>query len=638
MFGRSHHAWLIAAVSVLVSACGGGGGGGSAAPTVPLSITTLELAQSHVLPEAGLSWTLSNASEELHLVGGRSALAVVELAVGNAVNPRLEGRVAGIAVGSVTLNPPSAFPETESGGPAYATGRYSADIPSGWMVPGLELRAIANNYLAGEYHNTNIGADSPMTLRTLPFYLFGADDTDLPFATAADPNVTNSDTVAELGAIWPVANLTVANHPTGHADWPYLVIGPRPSHAAYVITGVDQRNVFNDPQTAVLAVLSVLLKANGEDAGPVQYYAPLVARNTAGAFVETSGGVAAVGGDAAVGDHRYDRTFIHEQGHGFGLPHAGTAFDLGQYPYEWGSLNGSAWGYDSVRREFLAPFVPTSASSYAGCENDIYQTDDAVPVDHPRALDSSNRCVKEDPMEFSTRGISVGDEASSAKFATFSDFNTAVMQRHLEGRTTDVGGVHVYEGGSIVRDASFADGYKRWDGIDKAWVNVAPLTLDDGLNGLEQNLPVQRDVPVAAIVITYSNAGTAGVSQIYPPLLFTGNLIRSIDPTDTAQRASIDPATGVHSAYCENGGCDYTVRVTYVGGTQHHVLIQGGFRPLGDASGVPPASASSANNANSFRTWAVNVPADLPIQSIELLSTPQVWLGYPGTPTVLATR
>ena len=50
-----------------------------------------------------------------------------------------------------------------------------------------------------------------------------------------------------------------------------------------------------------------------------------------------------------------------EQGHAFGMPHAGGAYDDGKYPYENGGLKGSAWAYD-VTTNNMIDIINTIAS------------------------------------------------------------------------------------------------------------------------------------------------------------------------------------------------------------------------------------------------------------------------------------
>ena len=364
--------------------------------------------------------------------------------------------------------------------------------------------------------------------------------------------------------------------------------------------------------------------ASGEGALPVQYYAPLLALDATGKYSGAGGGLG--GGSVGAGDELYAGIFIHEQGHAFGLPHVGDAYDDGRYPYAWGSLNGSAWGYDGRRKELLAPFVPTTAASYAKCKTQAFGG-------KPRTLDDSGRCVKQDPMQSGS-----GDQAAGYRYATFSDYSTAVMQRYFEGRTTlDSQGRHVADG-RLVPDAAFPSGYKQWDTLDKRWIEAPTTTTSGGLYGLDRGLPHQRERPVHAIVLTISSADTPGVTQIYPPLSFTGNLLRGIDPTSAEDRASIVPDTSVNPWYCRNGGCDFTLRLTYADGSVRHRLLQGGFRPFNQARGTPSAATRDPVNGASFRLFAVQVPGEQGLTRIELLETPMAWEGLPAAPRVLATR
>jgi hypothetical protein len=73
-------------------------------------------------------------------------------------------------------------------------------------------------------------------------------------------------------------------------------------------------------------------------------------------------------------------------------------------------------------------------------------------------------------------------------------------------------------------------------------------------------------------------------------------------------------------------------------GAVRYVLLQNGFRPFNPPSGAIPASAGNATDANSFRTWVVNVPSESPIAKIELLDTPTAWNGLPASAAVRASR
>jgi len=582
-----------------------------------MTLTTLELAQSHALPATGKSWTLANASESLHFVGQREALAMVVIAESDAVAPVLEGWLNDSRLGEVALDAPNLLPPTEAGGPAYASDRFSATVPAAWMQPGLQLRVRAQNYLASAPRAVNVGADMSVTLRILPFYLFGADNSTRPYAQTAQPDTA---TVDEIFAKWPVAQLSVAPHPAVRVEWPTLVVAPSGSAPAYVMTSAEDQQAGFQVLSSTLGILGGLLEANGEAPQAVQYYAPVIQRDRAGNYQSPGGGLGTTAGDRGAGDDAYRGVFIHEQGHAMGIPHVGEAYDQGRYPYFWGSLDGSAWGYDSVRREFLAPPIPVTASTHDGCESDRFGG-------NARAIDSLNRCIKQDPMQSGS-----GDQHPDQRFATFSDYSTAMMQRHMEQRYT-------------VADTDFEGGYKLWDVENRRWNAVTPTTTDNAQYGFNGGFPVQRDVPVYTIALTISRAGTPGATQIYPPLAYTGNLIRTVDPTDAAQRDEVRfykapyNGRGVGRWFCSNSGCDYTLRVRYANGVTRHVLLQGAFRAFDDAGGAFRPNANSANHSDSFKAFVVNVPNDAAIVDIALLDTPMAWeSGVPENATVLATR
>lgn len=576
-----------------------------------LGFDDLELAQTHVVPAEGRRWTLEAASESLHLVAGRDTLALVRLSPGDAVDPVLEAWVDGARLGEVALDPPAKLPPTESKGPKYATDRFSASIRGAWIRPGLQLRVRAANHAPSRLRDVLVGADMPVTIRILPFYLFGADDADRAYAKTAkpDPLVTN-----EMFEKWPVASLMVDTHPARRVHWPHLVIGPSGVAPAYVMDAADQQQSKLQVLTSVVRILDRLMVANGDAPLAVQYYAPLIQQNASGAYVGPDAGLGSVGRDTGAGDDAYRGIFLHEQGHAIGLPHAGEAFDTGRFPYAWGSLNGSAWGWDGTRREFLAPFVPATAARHRTCAADAFDG-------RPRAVDAQGRCIKQDPMQ-----NGAGDEAATYKFPMFSDYNAAVMQRGMETRYA-------------LPDPTFPSGYKRWNRSERRWVNVAPTTTDGALNGFDGGFAVQRNVPVHAIALTISKAGTPGATRIYPPLSFTGALVRTIDPTAATQRAVIRHhrapynGSGEGLAYCAGSGCDYTLRVRYKSGAVRNVLLQGAFRnsdfPAGsrhpDAPGDFDPHALDPKHPASFRSYVVNVPGDSPIERIELLDTPMAW-------------
>jgi Peptidase M66 len=647
---------VIACLVCALCACGGGGGGGggaspgadgtaaaagassSAAPVTPTILPTVsalavQVAQTHVLPATGLNWTLPNATGQLHLVGGRDALVLVRLGTAGLLNPVLTAWQAGVSLGSVALQPPSALPPTEDGGPALGTDLWSATLPAAWVLPGVAVQVGASNAWPSPAQALSVGADMPFELRVLPYYLFGASDATTG-TRYADVKAPSAAVQQELVAKWPVASLQAATHSVGRVDLNHLVVAPRSNAAgvpqpAYVLTSMEQQRDGYAAMDSVLRLLRQLREANGEAATNNQYYAPILSlKNVATTPVRASLGGGLGGSGGGVGTEDYSGIFIHEQGHAFGLPHAAGAYDAGSYPYPGGSLLGSAWGYDTARREFLSPYVPRTASAYAGC---LSSTSRQAPV--------NGRCIKQDPMQ-----SGAGDQSSAYRFATFSDYNTGQMQTWLEGTTTvDAKGVRQTSGGVVVADAAQASGYKRWDSLARQWLAFVPTTLQGGLYGVKQNFPQQRNVPVHAIALTLSRAGTAGITQVYPPLSHVGHLLTDFDPSSAADRAAFTVDTApVYYWYCKGTGCDYTVRITYADGSVIHRLLRGGFRPWFKPRDEPAATTLDPLSSDSFKSWTLQVPAyrggaAVALSKVELLYTPLAWTFDGSTPgTTLA--
>ncbi len=492
-------------------------------------------------------------------------------------------------------------------------------MPAAWVRPGLRVRVTSADHAPSAYRSLRVGADSDFEMFTLPFYLFGATPQNSePLTKSAKPDQASQD---ELSAKWPVAHVDFVNHPAGRVEWPYLVAPPNAGNPAMRLENSDQQKDGYAAMRATLQTLSAIRAANGDQSTNNHVYAPLMMRSAAGKYTQPGGGLG--GGARGTGTVSYTGVFIHEQGHAFGLPHAGGAYDDGDFPYAGGSLKGSVWGYDAGRRELLAPFIPAGAETAKSCLSDGWHLKDA-----------KGRCVKQDPMQGGS-----GDQAPGYKYTAFSDFNASEIQRWFEGETKLAkDGSHEHDGGTIFVDAKSSTGYSRWDTLDEARVEVTPTTADKGLWGFDGGLPYERGVAVHTIVFSVSAAGTPGATQVYPTLSYKGNLVRQVDPTSKAALKEIDPASGAAPWYCKGSGCDYTVRATYADGTQAHVLVRGGFRGWFDPTGPVTSYAKDPTDDDSFSVFGVNVPGDKPLSKVEVLETPMGWQGVPSNPKVVVSR
>ena len=577
------------------------------------------------------------APYNLHLVGNREALVLVDFNLngGTVENPKLEAFVNDQKLGEVALNAPDTLPPTEANGPAYTGTAFWAKLEQAWIKPGLILSVKGSNTDSSKRQAVKVGAPAKFTILTLPFYLFGLNENAIPLSQTATADQVTRD---EYFAKHPFAELQIKNHAAQKIVWPYIIVEPREGRAAQKVEYAEQQGDGYAVMSAVLDTLYAMRHANGD--GPInnQYYAPLLMANKAGKYVNPGGGLG--GNHHGTGDYNYSGIFIHEAGHAFGMPHANDGFQDGTYPYTGGSLKGSSWGFDQNNNRFLAPFVPSTAQTFKNCATDDF------PMG--RRLDDQGRCIKQDLMQ-----SGAGDQAAGDRYTMFSDFNASVVQRYLEGTTALKNGKREYNGGRIFVDPTSSSGYSRWDTIDSKFVPALSVP-DKGLYGLDNGLPVTRDVPVRTIIVTANIAsitdssgdGTLGyedtitynpaTTQVYEPITYTGNLRRLIDPSDAKQRATIVPDIGENPWYCKNAGCDYTLKVTFADNSQQFVALQSGFRGWFDAE--IPAAAANPMDGSSYRVWGVNIPAAKAIQKLEVLETPEVWKGMPAVAKVIASR
>jgi hypothetical protein len=615
----------------LVTSCGGEGssqsGGGTAPtpPTAPVATVAIkadiEFAQTHVSPSAGLKWTFSDGEMPLSLVGKRDTLAIVKIDQSDSVNPVLEAFDGATSLGTLSLSAPSQLPKGETGGPDYATDRHSAVIPARMMIPGVQFAVKANNYLSSSKVAAKVGADSPLTVRMLPFYMFGATEANThPMTVTADVSDAKKN---ELIAKWPVSTLDAARHPIGKITLDKIVVNPRGDNAgvrqpAYAITAKSQQKDGYATMSAVLRMAGNIRAANGEAATSTLYYAPLLALGADGKYSDPGGGLG--GGGSATGDYEQTGTYIHELGHAMGLSHAGGAYDDKNYPYVGGSLAGSAWGYDQFTRAFMSPLLPSNAKNYRDCAT--------------RQKDAAGKCYRQDPMQGGA-----GDQTPGYAFTMHSDGNVARLQRWFEGvASDDVAGKRSYKGGRIFVDSASATGYSRWDSLSMKREPFTPQTTDGGLYGVNNGFPIARDIPVYTIVIDYSNTGTTGASMIHAPIKYTGNLQRSFDPTNAVDLAEMTINTGKYYWYCAGNGCDFSVRITYADGSVINRVLQGAFREWYKPTLADNPKSKNPVESDSQKQWAINVPGDKAISKVELLDTPMVWTGMPANPRILLTR
>ncbi|KAH9255371.1 hypothetical protein BASA81_006490 [Batrachochytrium salamandrivorans] len=557
-------------------------------------------AQTHVIPPEGLSWY--NGTVRLTLVGKREALFMFKLddnIDGSMFTHMFGYDASGQYVGAVPISPPNQLPPVESNqtNMTFSTEHYSATLPGAWIVPYFGL-AIGTQSTPAACCTTNrtifseVSSDNEVDIYTLPTYLYGANETNsAPLAQTMGLPLKNQQ---ELWAKQPVSKFNFRPHPAGMLKFDWMVAGPTSTKPARLLTDRSQEEDGFYTMGLVLGLLGTFRGVNGHSNS--QYYSAMQTLQN-GNPVGAGGGLG--GGSRATGDAAWSGIFIHEVGHGFGLPHAGGAYP-NSYPYEQGSLSGSKWGYDSNRKIFLPNTIPPSASSYKNCKSG-------------RLLTSEGLCVKQDYMQGGA-----GDQAKGDIFTMASDYNAAKIQRYADT--------------VVFPDSKSSTGYSMWNTTGKYRIEAKPTMQDNGLYGLTGGIPEKTGVMVYTVIAPYSLT-TPEVNRFYPiNNAYRGNLMHYIDPTNVTSLDELRKAVW----YCRPSGCDYTLRMTYVDGSVIHQLHQGGFR--GWFNNAINSGAADPLSSDSFITFTMNFPGDKKAKMVQLLDTPVVLTnGVPALPTVLMT-
>ena len=139
-----------------------------------------------------------------------------------------------------------------------------------------------------------------------------------------------------------------------------------------------------------------------------------------------------------------------------------------------------------------------------------------------------------------------------------------------------------------------------------------PIQKTVANNGVEY--PIERDVDVISVMAATS-AVTPQATLVYPPIgPHSSGIIKTFDPSIEAHRNE------AKEIFCEEGGCDLSLRVTQGGKVSVYML-----------------RASLDRKDSALITQAVNLKAsDGDVTRIELLNTPDAEVnGLPKNPVVL---
>lgn len=532
-------------------------------PATEIIVKEVYLAQNHVQkPDDTL----------FKLVGNREALLKVQVIAPNGTAVPTVTAVLSVDndTTTLTLDAPDTLHDTFEDMTGKVQHSYedsfTAVIPAEWIRPGLRIEVTAGNSTVA--HDIKVGAPTAVKMHMYDVHYFGLGNNDYP-----------AGTLEELESKWPVSSLSVER--IRNINFPELVIPARSvkdseGNTVYLrnvrVTSRNDYKVqtgysFDGEQAAALQWVHAL-SASGGNIDVAMQYINIIGVNAGG----QAGGFDGVGG-ISVG------ILNHELGHALSLPHWG---DYSAYPYKGamygiepqpgvykGTHAGPAWGFDLRSLKFIPPTVQeNSVGGVVGY-------------------------YKKSPMQ----GGGTGDQEVGFLMRHFSDYGVNKMRNYLESKV-----------------AVEIDGdYYKW--------NDAAGEYNIAMNSNGVKFPIQQDVQVYSVMASLT-LSDPNVNMVYPPIgPYKGNLIRTFDPTNAADRA--DAAL----IYAPTNGCDFTLRVVQGGVTKHYML------PASGTEGGDPYSSGS------LKTAAVNLPAsEGEVTKVELLNTPDVEdNGLPANSQVLYT-
>ncbi|MEX2028757.1 MAG: M66 family metalloprotease [Candidatus Curtissbacteria bacterium] len=465
---------------------------------------------------------------------------------------------------TMKLAGPDKLPDSIPNGPGVIQHSYdntfTGFIPKEWVQPGLsiEIQAGDKTYLIDDL---KVGAPSKIVMTMFDVHYFDYTPGDYPEGWKV-----------ELESKWPTAEMEVRRVP--NIIFPELIIPPRGEIPAARVDSKEDYKVktgfeFDGEQAAALAWKSALKAAAGINGRFSLYYINIYGANAGGQAWDFGG----------VGNGTSPGVLIHELGHAFLLPHWGNNED---YPYRGNIYGipapenfkylhaGPTWAFDLPNKAFIPPTVQENAVKPKGGKTNIVGT------------------YKLDPMQ----GGGVGDQEEGYIFRHFSDYSIYKAQNYLEQ--------HI-----VIWDEGL-NNYVSWDDQTGAYTNT------ETNNGVEY--PIERDVDVISVMAATS-AVTPQATLVYPPIgPYSSGIIKTFDPSIEEDRNE------AKEIFCEEGGCDLSVRVTQ-----------------GDKVSVYMLRASLDPEDNSLITQAVNLKAsDGDVTKIELLNTPDAEVnGLPENPVVL---
>ena len=627
---------------------------------------------------------------DAHLSGNRSTLFVIEFSSGAVTNPELV--FTNDEVGSQwthPLNDPLALPTTYGGDDPmarpYSTTAYSVVLDARYVSKGLSVIVKTDE---GNSANTSIRVGPVITMKTLsvPMFMFGAHesmtDDDGNVVTRYSHGWMGEEKAQEHWTKYPFANFINKLHPIQLIQSDYWIIKPRtsktglkkPAFRAYYRDdmrrrirsdySVDSTSALDESykdgfadEASGIAFTELLHEVDGEIEMSTHYYASLIFRDESGVY--QTGGAGLGGGHHGAGTPSFSGVFYHEQGHAFGLGHAESDYEKGDYPYVGGSLKGSDWGYDVLRNKFIDVFIHTDAETFEGDNTRCTTSDHQTGSD-----DGKTKCYKQSVMQSGNH-----DQEPGMYFGQMADYNVAEILEHIEGSmasgtTNPNDPLIVKEGGRVFHDECTCGNhayynYRKWNNTAQEFFPVTPTWT----------FPHYFETPLVLVWATISCAelrcyrsadllrtkSNQVLTQVYKPTTYVGNSRLVVNPDNFEVLKTIYPAeaNARYKDFCGRG-CDFMAYVTLAGGSLRKAVFPRSLR--NDDGDVDfPSESRDETHPKSFDNFGLAVPTGgMEVERIDIMYTPLAWKGvhnripqviaswsaangeeYPGAPPVL---
>jgi hypothetical protein len=572
-------------------------------PGVSQGTVELRLAQTHVLENGEKTWTsgVPVAPITMTLVGEKKVIALVTVSDGPSSTTLESGTLTvnndelPTAI-AVTLRSASTLPPTFNTPSDRSTRTYGTDIlwcyvDAQYIKQGLSMKVDVQFASTArpmpKMFMPPVGAPTMYQMVTIPFYLFGADETtsDGGIALTADlvgdmPAALESMAADRL----PVSKVTGNRHAAHMFKAPKLVLGPS-THRRLGATRISSKRQLFTGWTSelgdkIMELTSLIRKAEGKGRTTTAYRGVIIHESAGDAnygAVDPGYGLSpdsVYGTDSQVhvSHYAFAESFWYGLWSAFRLK-----YDQQSYPYPQNSLKGSEWGFDLTEGYFMDVYARERGAGGVSCS--LGFSHGAIDccdefVHRLRDDDDLSLCYKQ---EIVSNGIN--DLSTTIPYGMFSDATVAQIQRVLEGNSFETGFVTSNSSGNFLWDPDS----KRYRTVEEATVGTWG-TRHMGAEGMDSGFATEHDISVALAVVDLGcvemrcrasdgspskilNTENLQTTLVYPPLEYTGDLLRPVQVESYDDVRKIWPMEGAPLRYYCKTGCDYLLRFTFADGS-----------------------------------------------------------------------